>query len=133
MIDPLDLLEAVARRVTAATGIRAVAHRAPLAWRDRSDPGPYAVVTQVSPWSPTLRGDGTTIRDRTVVQVSLWQTAAEAAAGTDAGRIASIVAALESTALDLGVVGHAVEAFLVPEPDSDDVHHVVEVAYLAAR
>lgn len=133
MTAPLWLLERVAAYVTAETGIRAVARRAPISWREQSDPGRYAVVSQVSPTSPALRGDDRVIREAAQVQVSLWETPAQAAAGTDGDVVGGLIDALEGGPVAPGVIGRNVETLIVPEPDSDDVHHVLTVTYLASR
>lgn len=126
---PLALLASVARQVTAASSIRAVARRAPLSWRDGTDPGPYVVVTQVSPLSPSLRGDDATLRSGITVQASLWETEAD----TDDARLEALVAALDGTWLDLDVRGTVTETLLVPDEEAAAVHHAVTVRYLVSR
>jgi hypothetical protein len=125
MIPVSDLLESVARAVGAA-GIRAVAYRAPLSWRDHSDVGPYVVVTHVSPWAPSVRGDDRTLWAVTSVQASLWVPA-----GFDAGPLlTALEGALDGVRLDVGVVGRNLEMLEVPEPDSTDRHYAATVSYV---
>lgn len=132
MIAPHALLETVAAQVT-ALGVRAAARRAPLPWRTQDDPGRYAVVTQVSPWAAALRGDDRTLRETTLVQIGIWETRAQAAESTDAGTVGTLVSALEDNRNALGLIARSVEVLDAPTPDSDDVHTVLTVAYVASR
>jgi hypothetical protein len=132
MTDPRALLEAIAAQVT-TFGIRAVAGRAPLAWRDQSDPGRYAVVTHVAPFAPALRGDAATIRDTTQVDISVWETPAQAATSTDAGTIGDLVDELEGAANALGIRALSTSTLVIPEPDSDDVHTSITATYVVGR
>ena len=126
---PISILASVARHVQATTGIRASARRAPLAWRDGTDPGPYVVVTQVSPFAPALRGDGVTLRDVGTVQASLW----EAETAQDDARLESLLDALDGSMIDLDLVGTVLETSLVPDEDTTQVHHALTVRYLVSR
>jgi hypothetical protein len=131
-ISPLALLEAVARNVS-AFGIRATSRRAPVAWREQSDPGRYAVVSHVAPWAAALRGDDRPIAEATLVQISIWETPAQAAESTDAGTLSALVDHLETVPTDLGIRARNLETLLVPEPDTDDVHTAITATYVAAR
>lgn len=126
---PLEIIAAAARKVTADAGIRAAARRAPLAWRNGTSPGPYVVVTQVSPLAADLRGDDATLRERISIQASLW----EAESDTDDARLTALIGALDGTRLDVDVVGRVTETLLVPEEDATIVHHAVTVSYRVAR
>lgn len=128
-IAPISILASSARKVTATTGLRAVARRAPLDWRDDPTGAPYVVTTQVSPIAPELRGDGSTVRESLSIQASLWETEGD----TDDARIAGLVAALDGTWLDVDVRGTVVETVLVPDPDGSAIHHAVTVRYLVSR
>ena len=124
---PLALLASVARKIGTATTLKATARRAPLTWRDGTDP--YVVVTQVTPISPTLRGDGSTLRDRIQIQASLWETEQD----TDDGRLVALVDALDGTWIDVDSRGTVVETLLVPDEDTASIHHAVTVRYLVSR
>lgn len=126
---PLALLASVARKVSADTGVRAVARRAPVSWRDDPDGTPYVVVTQVSPLSPSLRGDGDTLREGLSIQASLWETEDN----TDDDRLRSIVGALDGTWLDVDARGTVTETLLVPDESTSAVHHAITVRYLVSR
>lgn len=126
---PLAVLAAVARKVTAETGIRAAARRAPLGWRDDPAGAPYVVVTHVTPIAPALRGDGDTLREDLSIQASLWETEQDTA---DA-RLVALVAALDGTWLDVDARGTVLETLLVPDEEAAAIHHAVTVRYLVSR
>ena len=125
MIPVSALLESVARKINGA-GIRAVARRAPLSWRDHTSPGPYVVVTHVSPWAAALRGDDRTLRAVTSVQASLWVPQ-----GVDpAPLLTTLVGAREGVRIDVDVVGRNLQIVEVPDPDSTDAHYAATVSYV---
>lgn len=128
MQTPMEILAAVAERVTAATALRAVAGRALTSWRDDVDP--YVVVTDVSGRAPALRGDGVTIADGGLVQASLFESADD----EDGARLEALVAAVDGYALPGQSYRGVVESVVRLAADgTDNVQHAVTIRYRALR
>ena len=128
MPNPIDLLSAVAVQVEAASGIRAVADRAPVAWRE--DGAPFVTVIQPTPFSPALTGAGSVLTDTTTVQVSLWEDRAV----EDPTRVDDLVAALDGVRLPGdGVAGRVVGVLRLPDPEADVIQSAIDVRYHRRR
>lgn len=135
---PRPLMQTVAQAIAAVanptvpTGgpanLRAVVDRAPQDWRD--DGFHYVTVTQVSPIAPDLPGDGGTLADGTLVQVSLWERRDR----EDPARLAAIVAALDGVRLSgLSTRGREVGTVRLVDPETDLIQHAGTYRYALPR
>jgi hypothetical protein len=135
---PRDLIQAIAVALTAVanttvpTGgpanLRAVVDRAPPSWRD--DGYHYVTVTQVAPSAPAQRGDGATLTDSVLVQVSLWERRDR----EDPARLKAIVAALDGYNLPgQSYAGQEVGTLRLAESETDLIQHASTYRYPLAR
>jgi hypothetical protein len=135
---PRDLIQAIAVAVSVLTNptiptggptnLRAVVDRAPHGWRD--DGFHYVTVTQVSASAPALRGDGATLADTCIVQVSLWERRDR----EDPARLQAIIAALDGIALiGQSYAGTEVGTIRLIDLETDLIQHASTYRYPLAR
>lgn len=124
---PVDLLEAIAVKITAATTLKAAARRAPQTWRN--GPDAYVVVTQVTDVAAILRGDGGSLADGMVAQASLFERADD----QSSARLVAVIEALDGQTVDGHGRGVVRSWRLVPDPDGDSTQTAIDVAYQAPR
>jgi hypothetical protein len=135
---PRDLLQSIAVAVSVLTNptiptggpenLRAVVDRAPGEWRD--DGFHYVTVTQVSASAPALRGDGATIVDSALVQVSLWERRDR----EDPARLQAIIDALDGTILTgQSYAGTEVGTIRLAGLETDIIQHAITYRYPLAR
>lgn len=122
------LLSAVAAAVNAVPALtgRVAIDRAAAGWL--LDDGAYAIVTAVSPPAPVLRGDGRTLTRTTSAQVAL----VESEQAEDPALAEAVAAALDGVTVD-GYRGVVLGAVRLPDPDTDEIRHAIEIRYPLVR
>lgn len=122
----LNLLAQVAALAGAASGLEATADR-----RRLGGILPAVTVSQVTPSTPTLPGDGRLgAAEAIVLQVSVWQTRDD----EDDARISSIIAALDGVKPAGGGYAMHVEGTLrLPDPEDDVIQTAISLRYARSR
>lgn len=92
-------------------------------WVPDRAPFPYAVILDPISNPPALSGDARTLARRRLLQIDLWQTAAN----EDDSLVDDVVTALDGVRVEAGRL-KVQDTVMVPDDDPETVHHAVTLS-----